>query len=136
MKLNPHKTDALLTALLLLDIGLTINAFLFPAHWFQLMHGVTGAVDPEGFLQRIGGSWAAFALFQAIALFRWRERPHWLAVVAGLRLSELFADWVLMAYARDLTILGKIGLGLSPPVNVFCAWYLLRAMADGRRSLR
>jgi hypothetical protein len=120
-----RKIDATLAALLALDVTLTVVAFFFPGLWFALFHGVPYA-DPEGFLRRCGANWAGFALFQAIALRRWRRAPWWLAVAAGLRLSDIFTDWTYLAFAHDLTWFGRISLAATSPMNLVVGLYLLR----------
>jgi hypothetical protein len=47
--------------------------------------------------------WAAFLLLQVIALVRWRRAPYWLALVAGVRLTELFSDLTTLAVAEKVT---------------------------------
>jgi len=59
----------LLISLVMLDITLACWGYFWPKGWFWLFHGVS-YVDPQGLLQRSAGNWAAFALFQAIALLR------------------------------------------------------------------
>lgn len=120
------KVNALLVSLILLDASLTIVALFFPAFWIELINGVTLG-DPLGLVGRLGGGWAAFFLLQLVALTRWRREPHWLAVVAGVRGTELFADWAFLYFAQSLTWFGKAALFLSPLVNALAAWYFLKA---------
>ena len=47
---------------------------------------------------------------QAIALIRWRRRPVWLAVVAGVRFSDLFTD---LSYVLVVPILTSMGWTVS-----------------------
>src|SRR5262249_7681168 len=112
-----RKIDLVLGALLALDVTLTVAAFGLPDLWFKLFHGVPYD-DPEGFLRRCGANWAAFALFQAIALARWRREPSWLAVTAGLRLGDIFTDWTYLAFARDVTSFAKLSLAATSPANL------------------
>ena len=74
-------------------------------------------------------NWAAFALFQGIALFRWRSAPHWLALVAGVRFSDVFTDWAYLWFAANLTSFGRVGLFVDGPLNALFGWWLLRAYA-------
>ncbi len=131
---DERKIDATLAALLALDVVLTVWAFAFPGLWFAVFHGVPYD-DPEGFLRRCGANWAAFALFQAIALARWRRAPDWLAVAAGLRLSDIFTDWTYLAFARDVTWFARVALATTSPANLVVGLYLLRryrARSGGR----
>jgi len=120
------KINLLLFALLALDFCLSGLTLFDPGKWVQLMHGSTVA-DPLGLVPRMGAGWAAFFLIQLIAFLRWERRPDWLAVVAGVRFTELFCDWVYLYFADSISSFGRIGLALSPPVNLLAGWYLLRA---------
>lgn len=118
--------DRLLLALVALDISIAAVAFFFPEAWFALFHG-SDYVDPQGLLPRAGADWAAFALFQAIAYFRWRARPYWLAVIAGIRLSDIFTDWAYLYFCRDVTWFGRIGLFSASPINLLAGCFLLKS---------
>jgi hypothetical protein len=78
-------------------------------------------------LRRTGAVWAAFTLFQFIALLRWRNQPYWLPLVAGIRLTEVFSDWVYLSFAGSVTWFGRMSLFVAPPTNVLFAWILLRS---------
>ena len=67
------------------------------------------------FLRRSAGQWAAFALAQAIALWRWRRDPLWLMIAAGARFSDLFTDLSYILAVPSLTSFGW-ALLLPPPV--------------------
>jgi hypothetical protein len=103
-----------------------VVALVFPERWFQLFHGVP-LVDPQRLLARTGAVWAAFTLLQLIALLRWSKQPHWLVLIAGVRLTEIFSDWAYLVLCESSTWLARIGLLLSPPANVLFAWLLIRA---------
>lgn len=118
--------DALLLGLIALDATISVTAFFFPAAWYSLFHGAV-YVDPQGLLRRMAANWAAFALVQLVALCRWRARPHWLAVVAGARLGDMFTDWTCLYFCHDVTWLGRIGFAAASPFNVLAAWFLLRS---------
>ena len=127
--------NGVLTSLVLFDTLLVIWAFALPDLWFRAFHH-TDYDDPEGFLRRCGANWAAFALFQGVALAKWNERPVWLAVVAGVRLSDVFTDAVYVLFAKHTTWFAWVGL---PPMLLFNAGlgiYFLRAYrwACERRS--
>ncbi len=118
-------TNLLLVFLIVLDIVLFIVAFFFPATWFQVIHG-TPYIDPQALLQRMGAGWAAFSLFQIIALIKWPKQPYWLVLVAGIRLTEIFTDWTYLYFAQSITGFGKIALFISPPANVLFGWIFIR----------
>jgi hypothetical protein len=123
---NRAQVNALLVALILLDIVLSTIALVFPEHWTKVMHGLPYD-DPAGLLRRTGAVWVAFVLLQAIALFRWQKQPYWLTLVAGVRFTELFSDWVTIFAAKQMTVGGTIGLLLSPPGNLVFGLILISA---------
>jgi hypothetical protein len=119
------------------DLGLAALAVAWPDAWFRQMHGVP-RVDPQALLARTGLVWAAFSLFHALAFFRWRKQPHWLVIVGGMRLAELFADLGYLLLAHDTTPAGRMALALAAPTNVlfaafFIQTYLQVAMVNQRR---
>jgi hypothetical protein len=120
------RISAVLAALVIFDVVLASWAFLAPDLWFRVFHGVPYH-DPEGFLRRCGANWAAFALFQAVAFLRWRQAPYWVAVAAGIRLSDIFTDWTYLAFATHITAFGIVALALASPLNMLAGWWLLRA---------
>lgn len=120
------RINTLLGALLVLDIVLSVVALFIPEFWSRVMHGVPYD-DPQGLLRRTGATWVAFTLFQGIALARWRKEPFWLVVVAGLRWSEIITDWIYLYFCQDITLFGRLGLFVSPPVNILAGWYLIKS---------
>ncbi|HEY0082184.1 MAG TPA: hypothetical protein VGB61_05285, partial [Pyrinomonadaceae bacterium] len=88
----------LLLFLIVLDVVLSTLALCYPETWFKIFHGVA-YIDPQGLLRRTGALWAAFVLLQTVAFFRWEREPYWLALVAGVRLTELFSDWTYLYFA-------------------------------------
>jgi hypothetical protein len=104
---------AYLWAALAEDTVIFVLAWVCPDLWFQLFHHSTPAGLEVALLRRSAGQWAAFALAQAIALALWRKKPVWLAVVAGVRFSDLFTDISYILAAPSLTPLGWVLL--SPP---------------------
>lgn len=115
-------TTPLLLILTALDIGYAIVALAFPRTWFRQIHG-TEYVDPQGLLRRTGALWAAFALVQGLASFRWRRERHWLMAVAGVRSTELIADWAYLGFAKNTRKSSAVGLALSPLLNALCIAY-------------
>lgn len=126
---------AVLLGLVIFDLVLTTWAFAAPDLWFALWHGVPyEGNDPEGFLRRCGANWAAFLLFQSIALWRWRRETFWVAVVAGVRLSDIFTDVTYAFFARDLTWAGAILLPGGSLMNVIVGFWLLAAYRRFQQS--
>ena len=107
-----------LWAALLEDTIIFVLSWAAPDIWFRLFHNTQPASFDVTFLRRTGGQWAAFALAQAIALWRWRKEPVWLAVVAGVRFSDLFTDVSYILAAPSLTMLGWILLTPPPFLNL------------------
>ena len=120
------KIYSLLLALILLDVTIAVVAFIFPELWFKIFHGVP-YLDPQGFLRRCGANWAAFALIQIIAFMKWEKKPYWLAIVAGVRFSDMFTDWTYLWFCSDITIFGRISLFAISPLNVVFGLYFLNA---------
>lgn len=102
-----------LWAALIEDTVIFALAWVRPELWFQLFHAAPPAGLEVTLLRRSAGQWGAFALAQAIALVVWRRRPVCLAIVAGVRFSDLFTDISYILAAPNLTPLGWIVL--SPP---------------------
>jgi len=122
------RTHILLAGLVMLDIVLSGACLFLPDLWFRWFHGVP-YVDPQGLLRRTGAVWAAFTLLQFIALIRWQRYPHWLVLVAGVRLTEIFSDWTYLYFSSNITWFGRIALFISPPANLLFGWILLRTWA-------
>jgi hypothetical protein len=123
---NERRVHGLLWFLVLLDTTLVTWAFGFPNLWFTVFHG-TPYDDPQGFLRRCGANWAAFLLCQTIALVRWKRDPVMLAVVAGVRLSDIFTDVTYVIVAHDTTLFAKLTLAPMSLGNLLFGLFLLRA---------
>ena len=135
--LRRYAVVALLGFFAVWDLVLAALAVAWPDAWFRQMHGVP-RIDPEALLARTGLVWAAFSLFHALAFLRWRKHPHWLVIVGGMRLSELFADLGYLLLAHDTTPAGRMALALAAPSNVlfaafFIQTYLQVEVANRRR---
>jgi hypothetical protein len=117
---------AILLSLLLTDVILTALGYFFPDLWFSVFHG-TSYNDPEGFLRRCAGNWLMFGVLQAIALWRWKRAPVWLAIVAGARFSDMLTDWNYLYFSAHITTMGAIGLFLAGPLNFLAGLYLFKA---------
>jgi hypothetical protein len=107
------------------DVILSATCLIRPDLWYRYIHGAE-YVDPQGLILRTGAVWAAFSLFQLIARFKWEVQPLWLAVIAGIRLTEVFSDWTYLWVAEDLTTFGWFGLFVNPPMNVLLGWWFIQ----------
>jgi len=116
----------ILLGLFLFDVFLVLWVFLLPDSWFMLFHGAE-YIDPQALLKRCGANWAAFAILQFCAFLKWKKAPEWLAIVAGVRLSDIFTDLTCMLLANNITWVGILGFGLMFPINLFLGIYFLRA---------
>ena len=121
---NRAQVNVLLLFLIVLDIVLSTLAIAFPNTWFRAMHDMD-YVDPAGLLRRTGALWVAFVMLQAIALVRWQKRPYWLTLIAGVRFTELFSDWVTIYASQKMTLAGTLGLAISPPANLIFGLILI-----------
>ena len=117
--------QAVLISLIGLDVSISAIVFFWPELWFRLFHGVPYS-DPEGLLRRTGAAWAGFALFQILALRRWEREPIWLALVAGIRFSDMLTDWTYLAFAHDVTGFGRLCLAAASPLNVVAGVFFIR----------
>jgi len=104
-----------LWAALVEDTLLFVMAWVAPDIWFRVFHATVPAGLETAFLRRSAGQWAAFALAQAITLWRWKKDPVWLVITAGVRFSDLFTDISYVLAVPSLTTLGWIFL-LPPPL--------------------
>lgn len=123
---SPQRIKALLIFLIVLDIVLSVIAIAFPEQWFLIFHDMEFN-DPFAQLRRLGGVWVAFTLLQFLAYLRWEKEPYWLVLVAGVRLTELFGDWIYLGVAEQLTVFAKLGLAVSPPANLAFGVFLIKA---------
>ena len=114
---NRAQVNLLLVFLIALDIALSTVAIGFPDRWSAVMHGLPYD-DPAGLLRRTGALWVAFVVLQTLALVRWQKQPYWLPLIAGVRFTELFSDWVTIIAAKQMTLAGTLGLLVSPPANL------------------
>ena len=123
---------AYLWAALIEDTVIFALAWLSPDIWFGLFHrGVPSGLE-NALLRRNAGQWAAFALAQAITLWRWRKDPAWLAVAAGVRFSDLFTDVSYIIAVPSLTMLGWILLVPPPFLNLVGVVIFLRGYRQAR----
>ncbi|UCC95085.1 MAG: hypothetical protein JSW40_09825 [Candidatus Omnitrophota bacterium] len=121
---NKKRVYGLLLALIFLDITIAIGVFFFPELWFKIFHGVP-YIDPQGLLRRCGANWAAFGLIQILACLKWERKPYWLAIVAGVRFSDIFTDWTYLWFSSNITMFGRISLFVISPLNFAFGLYFL-----------
>jgi hypothetical protein len=114
----------LLLVLIVKDIILFVLCFFYPETWFKIFHNAP-YVDPQGLLQRTGAVWVAFTLWQIVALLRWEKEPFWLAVIAGIRWTEIFSDWVYIYVSASMTWYGRLALFLVAPGNLLIGFFLI-----------
>jgi hypothetical protein len=108
------------------DTFLFLMSWLAPDLWFKLFHASVPTGLEVAFLRRSAGQWAAFALAQAITLWRWRKQPVWLPITAGIRFSDLFTDISYILAVPSLTTIGWITLLPPPLLNIIGVIILLR----------
>lgn len=125
--------SAMLLVLAVWDLALWAVVFFYPDLWMGRVHGRT-MDDPMGLLPRTGAIWLTFAILQFVAFLRWRRAPFWLCLVAGTRLSELFADWTYLGFAETLTTMGRISLAVTPVANLAISVWLLWAYFRAREE--
>jgi hypothetical protein len=117
--------------LVLWDLLLSVLCFCYPDYWFKTFHGAP-YIDPQALLKRTGAVWTAFTLLQLIAFIRWEKAAWWLVLIAGVRFTELFSDWVYIWMANSTTPFGKFGLFIAPPSNlifgIFFIWVYKKMM--------
>ena len=108
------------------DTVIFVLAWLAPEIWFRIFHAGVPAGLENALLRRSAGQWAAFALAQAITLWRWPKDPVWLAVSAGVRFSDLFTDVSYILAVPSLTPLGWLLLVPPPFLNLLGVVIMLR----------
>ena len=122
-------TLAYLWAGLVLDLVISYLAWSDPGQWFWFFHDRAPQGLEIALIRRAAGQWTAFALAQALALIFFRRHPVWLAIMAGIRLSDVFTDLFYMLGAQPLTGHGWLVLAPLPLVNVAGVFLLLRCHA-------
>ena len=118
------------------DTVLFVMAWIAPDIWFRLFHASVAAGLEIALLRRSAGQWAAFALAQAITLWRWRKEPAWLAVSAGVRFSDLFTDVSYIVAVPSLTTLGWVLLTPPPFLNLLGVVIMLAGYGQARRAVQ
>ncbi len=120
--------DAVILVAIAVDVVLVVRTGLDPAWWFDWLHGHRQPTSNElAFLYRCAAHWAAFALFQGLALARWRAWHGWLLVLAGVRFSDVFTDWTYLASADSVSAVGAGGLAAPGFLNWGMALFLVWA---------
>ena len=123
-----------LWAALVEDTVIFVLAWLAPEIWFRIFHAGVPAGLENALLRRSAGQWAAFALAQAITLWRWPKDPVWLAVSAGVRFSDLFTDVSYILAVPSLTPLGWVLLVPPPFLNLLGVVIMLRGYRQARTN--
>ena len=116
------------------DTFLFLMAWFAPDLWFKVFHASVPAGLEVAFLRRSAGQWAAFALAQAITLWRWQKQPVWLPITAGIRFSDLFTDISYILAVPSLTPIGWMLLLPPPLLNLIGVIILLRGYNQIRNS--
>ena len=132
---NERVISGVLGFLVLFDLLLVVWAFGFPELWFLIWHGSADAPPhAELLLKRVGANWAGFMVFQAVALKYWKSSPVWLAVIAGVRFSDIFTDITYAVFAQDATWFAYVALPPMGLINFALGWYLLTAYRERREQ--
>ena len=116
------------------DTFLFLMAWFAPDLWFKVFHSSVPAGLEVAFLRRSAGQWAAFALAQAITLWRWQKQPVWLPITAGIRFSDLFTDNSYILAVPSLTPIGWMLLLPPPILNLIGVIILLRGYSQIQNS--
>jgi len=116
------------------DTFLFLMAWFAPDLWFKVFHASVPAGLEVAFLRRSAGQWAAFALAQAITLWRWQKQPVWLPITAGIRFSDLFTDISYILAVPSLTPIGWMLLLPPPLLNLIGVIILLRGYKQIQNS--
>lgn len=124
-----------LWAALVEDTVLFVISWIAPGLWFRVFHHEVPIGLEVALLRRSGGQWAAFALAQAITLWRWRKNPVWLAVAAGIRFSDLFTDICYILAVPSLTTIGWFLLLPPPLLNLIGVIIFLRGYRQAQSSI-
>ncbi len=114
------------------DTVIFVLAWVAPDIWFRLFHDGLSSGLENALLRRSAGQWAAFALAQAITLWRWKKDPVWLAVAAGVRFSDLFTDISYILAVPSLTTIGWMLLVPPPFLNLLGVVIFLRGYRQAR----
>ena len=123
-----------LWAALVEDTVIFVLAWLAPEIWFRIFHAGVPAGLENALLRRSAGQWAAFAVAQAITLWRWPKDPVWLAVSAGVRFSDLFTDVSYILAVPSLTPLGWVLLVPPPFLNLLGVVIMLPGYRQARTN--
>jgi hypothetical protein len=127
----------LLVIVIVVDVYYFITCVFFPEQWFKMIHG-TPYIDPQGLLRRNGAIWGTMALFQLLALIKWRRKPYWLTIIGGLRGTEIVAEAFYLYFAQSITTMGRISLLVATPLNfvvsMFFIWSYLKITKKQKSS--
>lgn len=127
---SPSVIYGLLLLLILIDSGLALLVLRSPERWYRWMHAGDQPASGE-LLSRTGGVWFGFALLQLTVLGTWTFFPEGLVILAGLRLTEVLADWIYLATSTSRTRTLVVALLMSPPVNAAVAFVFYQGYLTG-----
>jgi hypothetical protein len=65
------------------------------------------------------------ALVEGVVLYFWEIYPFLLAIFAGLRFTEILADWLYWGTSRQLTLPGRLAMIVLPPVHLLVGLYFV-----------
>jgi hypothetical protein len=127
--LGSYSVAVLLGLLVLIDFTIGTIMLWEPGYWSRIIH--SGDISDEvQLLRRTAGVRFSVAVIQGWALIDWWNRPIWLLVVAGMRLSESVADWGYLARTIQTSILGRTYLAIIPVVNLAIGFTFLVSYAN------
>jgi hypothetical protein len=112
----------LLVGFFLFNLIRSLIALGLPGRWYLWMHGRVGN-DTTGLLARTGGIWLGMALVEGLVFYFWEVYPFLLPMVAGLRFTEILADWIYLGTARSLTGPGRTALLALPFLHLGVGFY-------------
>ena len=114
------------------DLVLGGASFLAPRLVLRLLAPDSGP-EGEALLRRTGALWLFFLAAQAWAAFH-PDDPRALRAVAVLRLQEVPADPVWLAFGKGFGLFGRLGMAAAPLFNLASAFYLWRGASRLERG--
>ena len=115
------------------DTVIFLLAWLAPDLWFRLFHAGVPAGLETALLRRSAGQWAAFALAQAITLWRWPKDPRLARRERRHPLFRLFTDVSYILAVPSLTPLGWMLLTPPPFLNAIGVVILLHGYRQSQQ---
>jgi len=78
---------------------LSVTAIVHPDRWTETFHHLP-YIDPAACSAAPAPSGSPSRSSRPSLCFRWQKQPYWLPLIAGVRFTELFSDWVTIIAAR------------------------------------